>query len=35
VGVDTFGASAPAPQIYAKFGITKEGVLAACQKVMA
>lgn len=35
VGVDTFGASAPAPKLYEKFGITKEAVLAAAKKVMA
>jgi len=35
VGVDTFGGSAPAPKLYEKFGITKEGVLAAAKKVLA
>ncbi|KAF5835261.1 Transketolase, thiamine diphosphate binding domain-containing protein [Dunaliella salina] len=35
VGVDTFGYSAPAPKIYEKFGITKDGVIAACKKLLA
>ena len=33
VGVDSFGASAPAPTLYEKFGITKEAVVAAAKKV--
>lgn len=35
VGVDEFGASAPAPKLYEKFGITLAGVVAAAKKVMA
>lgn len=34
VGIDTFGASAPAPILYEKFGITKATVLQACKDVM-
>jgi transketolase len=34
IGVDTFGASAPGPVLYEKFGITKEAVAAACNEVM-
>jgi len=34
IGVDTFGASAPGPVLYEKFGITKEAVVAACKEVM-
>ena len=35
VGISTFGASAPAPTVYEKFGITKAGVVAAAKKTMA
>ena len=31
VGIDTFGASAPAPVLYEKFGITKDAVVAAAK----
>jgi len=33
VGIDTFGASAPADILYAKFGITKDAVVAAAKRV--
>ena len=33
IGVDSFGASAPAPILYEKFGITKEAVVAAAKKL--
>ncbi len=33
IGVDDWGASAPAPVIYEKLGITPEGVAAAVNKV--
>ena len=32
IGIDQFGASAPAPLLYEKFGITKEAVVAAAKK---
>ena len=32
IGIDSFGASAPAPTLYEKFGITKEAVVAAAKK---
>lgn len=35
VGIDTFGASAPAPILYEKFGITTEGVIKAAKEVMS
>lgn len=35
VGVNSFGASAPAPKLYEKFGITKDGVVQAAKKVLA
>jgi transketolase len=35
VGIDSFGASAPAPTLYAKFGITLDAVVAAAKAVMA
>jgi len=34
VGIDSFGASAPGPVLYEKFGLTKEAVVAACKDVM-
>ena len=34
IGVDTFGASAPGPLLYEKFGITADAVAAACKEVM-
>jgi transketolase len=34
VGIDTFGASAPAPVLYEKFGITAEKVAAAAKSVI-
>lgn len=33
VGIDSFGASAPAPILYEKFGITKAAVIKAAQEV--
>jgi transketolase len=33
VGIETFGASAPAPVLYEKFGITAERVAAAAKNV--
>ena len=33
IGVDTFGASAPADRLYKEFGITKDAVVAAAKKV--
>ena len=35
IGVDTFGASAPGPTLYEKFGITTDAVVAAAEEVMA
>lgn len=35
IGIDGFGASAPAPTIYKKFGITTEATVAAARVVMA
>lgn len=35
VGIDSFGASAPAPTLYAKFGITVDAVVAAAKAVSA
>ncbi|MEW5315654.1 MAG: hypothetical protein WDW38_007067 [Sanguina aurantia] len=35
VGIDSFGASAPAPIIYEKFGITTPGVVAAAHRSLA
>jgi len=35
VGIDSFGASAPAPTLYEKFGITKAHVIKAAKEVMA
>ena len=35
VGLDTFGASAPAPVLFKEFGITAERVVQAAQRVMA
>ena len=34
IGIDTFGASAPAGALYKHFGITKEAVVAAAKEVM-
>jgi len=34
VGIDSFGASAPAPTLYEKFGITKAAVIEAAKSVM-
>lgn len=35
IGIDEFGASAPAPILYEKFGITIATVVAAAKKCMA
>lgn len=35
VGIDVFGASAPAPILYEKFGITVPNVIAAAKATMA
>ena len=35
VGMDTFGASAPAAQVFAQRGITTDGVLAAAKRALA
>ncbi|MFN3361723.1 MAG: transketolase [Pseudanabaenaceae cyanobacterium] len=34
VGIDTFGASAPGPVCYEKFGFTVDNVLATCHRVL-
>jgi transketolase len=34
IGIDTFGASAPAPVLYEKFGITKEKVVEAAKSLL-
>ena len=34
VGIDTFGASAPADVLMAKFGFTVENVVAVCEEVL-
>ena len=34
VGIDTFGASAPADVLMAKFGFTAENIVAVCQEVL-
>ncbi|MCE7027954.1 transketolase [Jiella avicenniae] len=34
IGMNTFGASAPAPEVYAKFGITAEAVVAAADEML-
>ena len=34
IGVDRFGASAPGPLLYEKFGITKDAAVAAAKEVM-
>lgn len=34
IGIDRFGASAPAPKIYKEFGITPEAVIAAAKELM-
>jgi transketolase len=33
IGIDTFGASAPADQLYKHFGITTEAVVAAAGQI--
>ena len=33
IGIDWFGASAPAGKIYKEFGITKEAVIAAAKEL--
>jgi transketolase len=35
IGVDEFGASAPAPLLYEKYGITKDAIVAAAKKTLA
>jgi transketolase len=35
VGIDTFGASAPADKLYGHFGITVEAVVDAVRKQLA
>lgn len=35
IGIDDFGASAPAPVLYEKFGITQAKVVEAAKAVMA
>ena len=35
IGIDSFGASAPAPILYEKFGITKAHVVKAAKEVVA
>lgn len=35
VGIDSFGASAPAPTLYEKFGITKAHVVKAAKECVA
>lgn len=35
IGIDSFGASAPAPILYEKFGITTAHVVKAAKEVMA
>jgi transketolase len=34
IGIDTYGASAPGPTCYEKFGFTVDNVLAHCRKVL-
>jgi transketolase len=34
IGLDRFGASAPAEQLYEKFGITTDAVVAAAKSAM-
>lgn len=34
VGIETFGASAPAPKLYAEYGITTENLVAAVKRVI-
>lgn len=34
IGIDTFGASAPAPTLYKEFGITKEAVVEAAKSLV-
>ena len=35
IGVDTFGASAPGPQLYEEFGITTKNLVAQAKKLCA
>ena len=35
IGIDEFGASAPAPILYEKFGITKAHVIKAAKETIA
>lgn len=35
IGVDEFGASAPAPLLYEKYGITVDAIVAAAHKVLS
>jgi transketolase len=35
IGIDTFGASAPAPKLYAEYGITAGKVCEAVKKLIA
>ena len=34
IGIDTFGESAPAPEVYEHFGITAENVAAAVESLL-
>ena len=34
IGIDTFGESAPAPEVYKHFGITTENVVAAVESLL-
>ena len=34
IGLDTFGESAPAPEVYKHFGITTENVVAAVESLL-
>jgi transketolase len=34
IGVDHFGASAPAPKLYEEFGVTKGAIVAAAKKLL-
>jgi transketolase len=34
IGVDHFGASAPAPKLYEEFGVTKNAIVAAAKKLL-
>jgi transketolase len=35
IGMDDFGASAPAPQLFQHFGITADAVIAAAREALA